>query len=242
MERIRNLDRYQKALLAALLVMAVVFAAVYGVVTGRVGLLYHDTILVHSRQGDTDLYTGKLDGLESVFTVSADTVTFRWGEKDYGPYILREDPTAIPAGHKYAELMTGLEILDGEKIFFRGGWLSGGADILYHENGEVEHGIFITTRPSADAYAPTVWTILRLLEGPELTHKGHWIAYLMCLLLSGALAVSMLFADELFRFRMSFRVQDSYSIEPSDWEVASRYIGWTILSVMILVLYFKGLQ
>lgn len=254
MERIRSLDRCQKIILLSLLVMAVVFAVVYGTVISREGYLYLDTILVPTQADAATVYSGKIDGAESSFTVAADTVTFVRGDQIYGPYLLREDPTAIPEGHEYAQYMTGLEILEGQEVFFRGGLLSGtGTAILYHENGEVTHGISVTASMGdgtvvdlngnpVDIYAPSVWTILDLIGGPELTHKGHWLFFLMGLLFSGSIAVSILFADDLFRFRMSFRVQNAYDIEPSDWEIASRYIGWILMSILILFLYFAGLR
>ena len=55
-------------------------------------------------------------------------------------------------------------------------------------------------------------------------------------------AVSILFADELFRWKMSFRVRDAYDAEPSDWEIAARYISWTVMPILISILFLKGLQ
>ena len=50
-----------------------------------------------------------------------------------------------------------------------------------------------------------------------------------------------LFADELFRWDLSFRVRDVEQAEPSDWEIASRYIGWTFCILMALLIFIKGL-
>lgn len=54
--------------------------------------------------------------------------------------------------------------------------------------------------------------------------------------------LSMLFADELFRFDLSFRVRDPDRAEPSDWEMAGRHISWTLLPVMALVVFIIGLR
>ena len=40
-------------------------------------------------------------------------------------------------------------------------------------------------------------------------------------------AISILFADELFRWHLSFRVWNADNLEPSDWELAGRYISVT---------------
>ena len=52
----------------------------------------------------------------------------------------------------------------------------------------------------------------------------------------------MLFADELFRWNLAFQIRNVDHAEPSEWEIASRYLGWTVLTIMALVLYIMGLQ
>ena len=93
-----------------------------------------------------------------------------------------------------------------------------------------------------DPMKPSVYNILRLMEGPELTHKGVWFAWFAGALISVIGAVSILFADELFRWKLMFRVRDAYLVEPSDWEIACRYIGWTMMTVMAFAVYIMGLQ
>ena len=56
------------------------------------------------------------------------------------------------------------------------------------------------------------------------------------------IAATILFSDELFYLSLSFRIRNPDHAEPSDWELAGRYISWTGLTVMILVLYIVGLQ
>lgn len=252
MERIRNLDRYPKILLLALLVMAVVFAAVYGIISSRVGFLYCDRIHVLRQEDGVTLYEGTIDGADSVFTVGTDTVTFRLGQKTYGPYTVREDPTAVPADDPLAQSMTGVEILNGKLSFFRGGVMENGSGLmLFDADGSLSFTAHAVMSDGTvvdgngrvvDVYAPEAGTILRLLHGPELEHKGQWPIYLMALFFSAITAVSILFADELMRFRLSFRVRDAYSLEPSDWEIASRTLGWTILTGVILWAYCMGLR
>lgn len=252
MERIRSLDRYQKIILLIFLAMALVFGVVYGVVTGREGYLYMDSVLVPTQAGSTTVYSGRIDGQKASFTVAADTVTFARGNRIYGPYLLEEDPTAVPEEDRLAQHMTGIVITDDGKPFFRGGMIADSNGLhLFREDGRMIYDITMTTGNGVsydmdgnpiDPFEPSPQTIVTLLQGPELTHKGYWLAYLMGLLFSASGVVSILFADDLFRFRMSFRVQNADTIEPSDWEVSSRYIGWTILPILILYLYFVGLK
>ena len=70
-------------------------------------------------------------------------------------------------------------------------------------------------------------------------YKGAWFGAAFICLIN---AISMLFADELFRWHLSFRVWNADHLEPSDWELAGRYISWTVLCVMALVLFIVGLQ
>lgn len=252
MERIRSLDRYQKIILLILLAMVLVFGIVYGVVTGREGYLYMDAVLVPTQAGSATVYSGRIDGQKASFTVAADTVTFVRGNRIYGPYLLEEDPSAVPEEDRLAQHMTGIVITDDGKPFFRGGMIADSNGLhLFREDGRMIYDITMTTGNGVsydmdgnpiDPFEPSPQTIVTLLQGPELTHKGYWLAYLMGLLFSASGVVSILFADDLFRFRMSFRVQNADTIEPSDWEVSSRYIGWTILPILILYLYFVGLK
>ena len=87
----------------------------------------------------------------------------------------------------------------------------------------------------------SVRTILELTEGPELQHKGVWIAWFGGVFVCAVTAFSILFADELFRWDLSFRVRDVEQAEPSDWEIASRYIGWAFCILMALLIFIKGL-
>lgn len=255
MNRFRSLDRYAKCLLIVLAVMAVVFAAVYGVAASRKGYLYYDTIFVPRQEGSTTIYEGKLEKQDSVFTVTADTVTFTRGSKTYGPYTLRYDPTAVPEEEDGASYMTGIEILEDGEIYFRGGVLEVSAGLLlYGEDGsfgfdhltgyaQTNYGSIIGPDGDfTDFYRPDVHTIVELLNDPPLQSKGHWLAWFTGILFSAVLAVSILFADELFRLSLSFRVQDPELAEPSDWEITSRYIGWTIASIAFFYLYMMGLQ
>lgn len=75
-----------------------------------------------------------------------------------------------------------------------------------------------------------------------MTHKGTWAAWFGAVFVCVLNAGLMLFADELFRWNLKFRIRDIEYAEPSDWEIAGRYVGWTALAVMALILFVTGLQ
>lgn len=250
MERIKSLNRYQKCILILMLVMTITFGVLYSVTTSRVGFAYQGAILVVSQENGNTIYSGKINWEPACFTVSADkTVVFQYGEKTYGPYTAREDPTAIPKDNGFIEYMTGVEILRGNSVFFRGGvlktingyWLYNADGITYsyvNYDGIArdENGALL------DPMAPSAATIFTLMHDPQLTHKGQWLAWFGGVLLCVLNAFSMLFEDELFRWNMAFRIRYADEAEPSDWEIAGRYICCTILVIVALAVFVLGLQ
>ena len=250
MERIKELGNYQKFLLILLALMVLGFGALYGITIARVGYDYADTILVPTQEGDTTVYSGEIRGTPAFFTVTENkTVTYRYGDKTYGPYTVKEDKTAIPTNGRGK----GVEVRCNEEIIFRGSTENFGYGMwLTNQDGSSYGGnIFITSSNGIitdengnviDPHEPSVGTVIKLAFGPELTHKGIWGVWFIGLAMCVSSAVSILFADELFQWRMSFRVRDAYEIEPSDWEICSRYIGWTLEPIVILIIFLTGLQ
>ena len=92
-----------------------------------------------------------------------------------------------------------------------------------------------------DPMEPSPQEVACLMLGPELTHKGDWILYLggaaFCLITW----ITVLFADGLFRLQMSFRIRDPESAEPSEWEMAGRYISWAALPFLAFFAFMMGL-
>ena len=254
MERIKELNRYQKGILLLLAVMVVFFGVIYGIVTSRVGFLYKDVILLPTEENGSTIYSGKISGQDCRFTVTADkTVTFRCDETVYGPYTAKEDPSAIPEGDEPSDRLHGIEVKKGDEIIFRGSvyqadtfWMLTNEDGSYagfNITATAHNGItFDANGNVVDPMEPDASDIWSLINGPELTKKGHWLAWFMGILLSALTAVSILFADELFRWNLAFQIRNVENAEPSDWEIASRYIGWGVLTITILILYIAGLR
>lgn len=251
MDRVRNLDRFQKCILILLAVMLVVFSVLYPLISSRRGFEYMECILLPEYDSGSTVYSGKINGQEATFTVSEDkSVTFQYGNMSYGPYTAKLDPSATPDDKEY---MTGVEIREGDEVFFRGGVIRSGKNLmLFDENGDINGFTFYITSSNGtvmdgdgnvvDTRAPSPSTILSLMEGPELTSKGEWIAWFLGVIISIATAVSILFADELFRWNLAFQIRNADRAEPSDLELAGRYISWTLFPIMALVIYIMGLR
>ena len=50
------------------------------------------------------------------------------------------------------------------------------------------------------------------------------------------------YADELFRFWLSFRIESPELVEPTDLEITGRYFGWGAMLIGIFVVFVIGLS
>ena len=254
MERIKSLNNYQKGVLIFMTVMTLIFAVVYPMTISRVGYRYNDAILVPTQENGKTIYTGKIQGRQAQFIVSEDkSIAFQYGDKSYGTYTMKEDPTAIPKDEELAEEMTGVEIRKGDKLLFRGGvWDAGDSYWLYNEDGTLDNlGFSVYTSNGIeldesgnviDRMEPSATNIYELLKGPKLTHKGEAFAWFGAVFVCIINAFTILFADELFRWNLAFQIRNVENAEPSDWEIAQRYTVWTAMAIMALVLFIIGLK
>ncbi len=255
MERIKNLNGYQKVMLILMIAMSLIFAVIYPKTISRVGYRYNDAILVPTEENGNTIYLGKIQGEQAEFIVSDDnTVAFRYGDKSYGPYTIKEDATAIPEDNEMHGSMTGIEVCEGNDILFRGGVMDMGEFYwLCSEDGTSDSMIGVSYVTSdgierdkngnpIDRMKPSVYTIYELTNTPELTHKGIGMGWFGAVFICILNALSILFADELFRWNLAFQIRNVEHAEPSDWEIAGRYIGWTAMTIMALVLFVMGLQ
>ena len=253
-ERIRKLGLFQKIVLAFLVFIVVLFYIIYFFSIKKIGFEYQNGIMTQSQESDFTVYSGKIKGEQAKFTVMEDkTVEFRYGDKLYGPYTAKENPNVVPAGHTFSEEMTGVQIFDGEELFFSGGVMKSGDDYwLFDEEGgftDIDISIGMSGGVETDLEGnvidqmePSVSDILDLMAGPKLTHKGDWMTWVEGLFLCVFTGISVLYADELFRWNLAFRIRNVEQAEPSEWEMASRYILWTIMPILTVVVFMIGLQ
>ena len=254
MERIKDLNRYQKGLLIFMIVMTLLFAIIYPITISKVGYRYNDAILVPTQENGKTIYTGKIQGKKAQFIVSEDkSVMFQYGDKSYGTYTMKEDPTAIPEDEELVGRMSGVEICNGDKLLFRGGVLDVGDSYwLYNEDGTLDnlgftvyssYGVEYDENGNViDRMEPSATNIYELLNGPELTHKGEPLAWFGAVFVCILNVLTILFADELFRWNLAFQIRNVENAEPSDWEITQRYIAWAVMTIIALVLFIMGLQ
>lgn len=254
-QKIKDLNWYQKGILLLLLVLIPVYAVIYHVSISRVGVLYNDKIFVPAEESGATVYSGRLDGKPAEITVTNDktAVTFRCGDTVYGPYTIEEDPSALADIEFCPSDMRGVALYDGETLLFRGGfWPSGEFTQLYRADGSpdlqmglyaVENGVWKDADGNVvDPMKPDAADILRIALAPELTHKGDWLVWFGAVCISLLNAATILYADELFRWNLSFQIRNTEDVEPSEWEMLSRYLGWTVLTILAFIVYILGLK
>ena len=252
MVRYEDMYKFEKFVVIAVIVLTVVFTALYAFIGSRKGYTYYDTLLVCSTENGNTLYTGKIDDKTACFTVSSDgVVTFVYGDKTYGPYTVKEDPTAMPTGKG---CVRGIEVRDNDKIIFRGGYVViEQFRLYYNEDGSSSSLGFSVSSSNGgivtdangniiDTMEPSVSTILDLVDGPKLERQGSWGMWISGTLMAAATVISVFFADALFRLRLSWHVEDVDMVEPSTWEIERRNLSWAASVFLILILYIIGLQ
>lgn len=255
MNRIRQLNYFQKAALLSMLLMILIFSILYPKTISRNGYNYNDTILVKSQENGDIFYSGKINGLAAFFRVTDNnTVLFQYDDEKYGPYTIKEDSSAIPTDIERSEDMLGIEIMEGDQILFRGGVERFGEFFwMFNQDGSLANTPSIIIRGSdgieldengkpVNRMQPRIDTIYELTHNPPITHKGAGYVWFLAVLICIINAVSILFADELFHFNIGFRIRNAESAEPADWEIAGRYFSWVALCICALVVFVIGLQ
>lgn len=258
MKRIKDLDIFQQGLLAAMAVMVLAFSVLYPIALCRKGIEFRNALLVRHAENGTTVYSGRVNDQDTSFTVSPDgTIFYRHGSAEYGPYTVREDPTAIP---KDDAMSTGIEVSLGDEVIFRGGASTiHGFLMLTDENGNgplmddnmvIPYGnstikdgmLYDVNGKMVDNAVPSVSSIVNLFLGPKLTHKGIWELWLYGVLVCALNVFLIVYADELFRICANRWLRNGEDAEPSDWAKDQRFYARCGLAICALILFIIGLQ
>lgn len=221
-------------------------------------------------EGHTVIQSGEgREEVYAVTPISADgfRVECRMGEETFGPFRVTKYPLPQTPGVGSDALTsfpipfdTGLEIknaLTGETLF-RGGYrLSSGYTSLISETVTTEgdpgsasehmtvDGVnyYFNYAPATPEKGPSAYDLAFFaLEAEEsLTHRGDMMYLALGILIAVLNAASIVYAEELFIWSMSFRVADPESAEPAEWELFTRHVGWGIWLLMELIVFIVGL-
>lgn len=251
MNRWRALTPFPRIMLCIQAGLLLLFTALYLTLGIQRGIEFQEQFLRQTKRGEDTVYTGTLDGktVELTYTPSG-ALFYRWGNVEYGPYTLTEDPTALPPSETMGRV-TGVELrLDGE-ILFRGGY---GLDGFYlvNEDGTKPNRLEIIANGTAygldgsrqiyEEGLSITRAISLLLEGPSLRSRVDGEGYFLGTLVVVINAVAILFADELFRWNLRWSIRHPERAEPSEWELFSRGFSWVVLTIVALIGYMMGLS
>lgn len=247
-----GLTRFRRLLILFQGALLLLFLLLYPLWADKEGVELHGTFYEKTVQGDTVTYQGKAGGFRTVYTVPRSggecTVECRIEEEVFGPYTVSPDPEAAgDTGSWDGPVTGGVQVRRGEELLYRGAYYVG-ADgaLLWFKGGSALYwggGVTTVTGYSTPAtiQEPEVDDILRFALGPNLVHRGDLLFFWLLLLIALLNSASILYADELFRWDLSFRIRDAEWAEPSDWELGSRYVGWCLLCAVEVGILIHGL-
>ncbi len=225
-------------LLQAFLIL--LFLILYCTIGKQQIISYRGEHLRFHGEHETSVYSGKINGNLVEFSVRGNSLEYRSNNVLIDTYTLTEDPSFSPSDMSPG-FFTGIEIHNKDGLLFRGYYHTGHPDFLYNEQKEPDHSFIVITSGARDN-TPNTSEIIRLLKDPDVSQRGPLGIWFLVSLLCLINAISVLFADKLFRWNLRFSIRNVEQAEPSEWELFSRWIGWTMISIVALILYIVGLN
>lgn len=244
MEKWKEMAGSRRVLLIILAAMAVGFTVIYAATGLRSGIQYRNSFLPRTEQEGNIVYSGTVKMKDTSFTVTPQgQVILQVGENTFGPFTVIEDDT-VPFGR---EGDWKVAISKGDELIFRGIIRKISDEYWMMEaEGEMWHGDSPFYIGSDSTYGTKEWKDLpynlmaRLVVDPPIILRGNWEFYWFGLLITALNAVTVIWEDKLFRFHMSFRVRDVERVEPSDWELTSRWLSWVSMTLIALFVFCMG--
>lgn len=244
-------SRVQNIWLILLAGMTVLFWLLMLVVRSHTGVLFHDALLEVQGSPENAVYTGKAHGETVSITVGRESETETTLELVIGGLVhenwLVEYPLE-PIATEHGWEIPGLRISRNSETVFEGAYdpdhRQDWGYMLYDTNGEWYAGEILSVTVSAgtvssywDDYETSVNTVLKFVNGPEITARGSWQLWFYGLLFSAMAAVLVAFPNALFRWNHRWHVKDP---EPTEFYYFSNRIGSGIVTIMALVTYIIG--
>lgn len=240
--------KLQKAILLILLVMAVVFAVLTGVVRTKKGVLFEGGLLSIQQEGDRTVYSGKAEGQKVTVTVypdgEAQVVELAVGTLIDHIYRVEYPGGTISGDHgEYERIritVKGSSFL--EKKLFEGGYNPDAPFGSFCDtNGEpsliLRTRVYTSTTGFWHNYELFPTEVVRFAHGPSTTCRGDWLIYALGVFLSLITAVAAAFPEHLFHWNHFLSVRDP---EPTDFYMDCQRVSWVIVTAVVLGVYIWG--
>lgn len=244
-------SRVQNIWLILLAGMTVLFWALTLVARSHTGVLFHDALLDVQGTAENGAYYGEAHG-ETVSIVAGRDSETAVGLEFFISNVVHEnwlvEYPLEPISTEHGWELPGLRISRNGEVVFEGAYdpdhRQDWGYMLYDTNGAWYADDILRISASSgledgywDDYETSINTVLKFVNGPEITARGSWQLWFYGLLLSAMAAVLVAFPDTLFRWNHRWYVKDP---EPTDFYYFSTRIGAGIVTIVALVSYIIG--
>lgn len=228
--------KFQNVILIILAVMVVLFGVLTGIVRGQKGVLFQETLLKVTEAESQTAYTGKIQGVPVVITATptaSNVTTVEYRADGQKPDVYTMEYPLEPIWTEDGAV-PGVRILKNGSVLFQGGYDPEQEFLVwFDEKGNWDADITVTG--VYDGYARHLdlskSDVAYFARGPELTSRGSWGLYLLMVLLTGLLALDVLFPKALFYMNHACDVRDP---EPSDFYLAMQKVSWVVYPCLLL--------
>ena len=247
----RQGSKARRIWLIALAVMAVLFLILTQAVSRRAGVQFHDSLLEAQGSVENGAYFGKAHGETVNITVrrqSETAVEMKLSISNVADETWLVEYPLEPISTEHGWELPGLRISRNGEVVFEGAYdpdhRQDWGYMLYDTNGAWYADDILRISASSgledgywNDYETSINTVLKFVNGPEITARGSWQLWFYGLLLSAMAAVLVAFPDTLFRWNHRWYVKDP---EPTDFYYFSTRIGAGIVTIVALVSYIIG--
>lgn len=243
----KRLSLMQKVSLSAMAVMTVLAVAVTAVNHKLLrGVPYGDTLLRPAYEENRETYTGKVGGVPVTFVVTHESESRAAVEyRENGEIVARYgvDFPLAPIQTELGSDIPGLLITKNGEELFSGGYsdriVGGGGYINADGSWSKEWNFYVSAGgDQSQREKQADHAVLTLARKPETVARGNVGQVFVTALIGVLFCGSVAFPDVLFRWRMSWYVQDADKVEPSDWEEFSRVLMAVLFPALLGVAYY----
>ena len=242
-----ELTRFQKAILAVMAGMLVLFGLLMIVFHIRPGVLFEDSLLKTTEYEDRTVYSGKAHDTPVTVTVTRDpgntaltTVDFTIGTEIHD--VCGVEYPLAPIETKRGYSVDGIRITKNGAVLFDGGYDPESEMGWFDANGEFDPFFSVVMRAHVVydpwyGYETSAYDAVRFALGPSTSAHGDLGQFALAVFLSALLALHVIFWRSFFRFGHRW----ARDPEPTVGYQTLEHISWVVLTVVIAAVYVNAL-
>ena len=240
-----NRAPYQKIILIILAAMTVIFTVWTGINSANEGVLFRETLLEISTQGDTTVYSGRVYGTGVTITCREENGTKYVNFSADGEYYA-SCRVEYPGGTiqtEYGEEVDRIKIIRDDEVLFSGGYdptptINNWAH-YYNEDGTWNMDATVSIHAFSGSnpwhnYEFDLTDIMRFAHSPARSAYGSWGFWFLALIATAISAFAIAFPETLFYLQHFLSVRDP---EPTDFFYFCHKLGSFLAVGASLVMY-----